>query len=72
MWLAAMDRLGVRPEECLAFEDSPVGVQSVTSAGIKVVALPNRITVLCKFPTVQLVIKPGEERNAKEILARLM
>lgn len=71
MWLVAMSKLEVRPEECLVFEDTPVGTQSATSAGVQVVALPNRITAYCKFPTAQLVIGPGEERSANDILARL-
>ncbi|MDO8589696.1 MAG: HAD family phosphatase [bacterium] len=72
VWLVAMKRLGVAPEECLAFEDSPAGVESVTSAGVRVVALPSPSTVSCSFPTAHTVIKPGERKNAREILARVM
>jgi HAD superfamily hydrolase (TIGR01509 family) len=36
---AALDRLGVAPEEALAFEDSPSGVASSVAAGIPTVAI---------------------------------
>jgi HAD superfamily hydrolase (TIGR01509 family) len=35
----ALERLGVKPENAIAFEDSPSGVRSAAGAGIKVVAL---------------------------------
>lgn len=71
MWWAAMKRLGVKAEECLAFEDTPVGVESATGAGVRVVALPSPTTASCSFPTAQMVIRPGERRDARDILARL-
>ncbi|GMH47895.1 hypothetical protein TrVE_jg8974 [Triparma verrucosa] len=42
MYLSASDRLGVRPEECLVFEDSKAGCASAISAGCHVVAVPDR------------------------------
>jgi HAD superfamily hydrolase (TIGR01509 family) len=35
----ALDRLGLTPEEALAFEDSPTGIASARGAGIRVVAI---------------------------------
>jgi sugar-phosphatase len=35
----AAKRLGFKPEECIAFEDSPVGIRSAKLAGCKVIAL---------------------------------
>jgi beta-phosphoglucomutase len=36
---AALERVGVRAEEAIVFEDSPAGVRSAVGAGIKVVGL---------------------------------
>src|SRR5439155_19797067 len=39
LFLAAAERLGVPPGECVAVEDSPSGVESALAAGMKVVAV---------------------------------
>ena len=39
LFLTAAERLGVPPEECVAVEDSPSGVESALAAGMKVVAV---------------------------------
>jgi sugar-phosphatase len=42
VYLRAAERLGVRPEECLALEDSPNGVLSAKAAGMYCIAVPDR------------------------------
>ncbi len=37
IYLLTLEKLGLRPEECIAIEDTGVGVQSAVSAGIKCV-----------------------------------
>lgn len=39
-YLAAACKLGVAPERCLAFEDSEIGIQSASSAGMATVRVP--------------------------------
>jgi HAD superfamily hydrolase (TIGR01509 family) len=39
IFLAAAERLGVGPSECLAFEDSPMGVAAARAAGMTCVAI---------------------------------
>ena len=49
VYLEAAARLGVQPDCCAAVEDSRNGIRSARSAGMRVIAIPNRI-----FP-------PGDE-----------
>jgi HAD superfamily hydrolase (TIGR01509 family) len=42
VYLEAARRLDVAPEECLAVEDSTNGIRSAATAGMTVVAVPNR------------------------------
>jgi HAD superfamily hydrolase (TIGR01509 family) len=44
VYLRAAARLGVNPGECVALEDSAVGVQAARAAGMRCVAVPNRLT----------------------------
>jgi HAD superfamily hydrolase (TIGR01509 family) len=41
VYLEAARRLGVAPERCAAVEDSQAGIRSASSAGMRVVAIPN-------------------------------
>ena len=42
VYLEAARRLGVDPERCVAVEDSHSGIRSAKSAGMRVIAIPNR------------------------------
>ena len=41
LYLLAATRLGVEPQDCIAFEDSENGARSAQSAGIRVVIVPD-------------------------------
>ena len=41
VYLQAARLLGVRPDECIAFEDSATGVRAARAAGMRVVAVPS-------------------------------
>jgi sugar-phosphatase len=41
VYLTAARRLGVAPTNCLAVEDSPYGIESARSAGMRCVAVPD-------------------------------
>ena len=43
-YLTAARKLGIAPERCVGFEDSPAGVASVKAAGMYCVAVPSDLT----------------------------
>lgn len=45
VYLSAMSRLGVDPTNCIAFEDSAIGVRAAKSAGAWVIAVPDRADI---------------------------
>jgi sugar-phosphatase len=42
VYIAAAQCLNVQPVNCLAIEDSPVGLKAALAAGMKCVVVPNR------------------------------
>jgi len=44
IYLEAARRIGCKPEECIAFEDTQSGVESAKDAGIACYAIPNEFT----------------------------
>ena len=66
-YLAAAELLGVRPEDCLAIEDSPTGVESASAAGVPVVAVPAVVPV--PPGPGHLVVPTLEGRGAAELYA---
>jgi HAD superfamily hydrolase (TIGR01509 family) len=44
LYLTVLERLGIRSDEAIAFEDSPLGIQAAKRAGLLCVAVPNRLT----------------------------
>ncbi len=47
-FLLAAQRLGIAPEDCLVFEDTELGIQAATAAGMASVRvpIPSRISAL--------------------------
>ena len=44
LYLDALERLGLRADEAIAFEDSPNGAIAAKAAGVYVVGVPNAVT----------------------------
>jgi HAD superfamily hydrolase (TIGR01509 family) len=55
-YLIALDKLGVAGHRAVALEDSARGVRAAKAAGLRCVAVPNRITVHNDFSHADLVV----------------
>ena len=70
LYLEALERVGVRPAEAIAFEDSPNGVRAARAAGIFCVAIPNEVTRDLGLEEADLVLDSLAELPPAELLAR--
>ena len=57
LFLLAAARLGVEPESCVVFEDSPNGLRAARAAGMWAVAVPRGLTKHLPLPDPHLVIE---------------
>jgi HAD superfamily hydrolase (TIGR01509 family) len=71
LFLLALERLGVGPNEAIVFEDSPNGVKAAHSAGIFVVAVPNPITSLLTIENANLTIPSLADLPLPELLSKV-
>ena len=62
VFLLAAERLGVKPEECLVLEDSKAGVIAGSTAGAKVIMVPDMFEPdeICKEKAYKIVENLGE------------
>jgi HAD superfamily hydrolase (TIGR01509 family) len=49
IYLKTMDKLGVKPAECVVLEDAPLGATAGKAAGAYVIAVPSRLTTHANF-----------------------
>jgi HAD superfamily hydrolase (TIGR01509 family) len=70
LYLEAAGLLGVRPDEAIAFEDSPIGVRAARAAGIFCVAIPNEVTRDLGLDEADLVLDSLADLPPAELLAR--
>lgn len=59
MYELAVKRLGLLPNQCVAFEDTHAGVESAVSAGLYVVAMPNEWSRGQNFSRAHRIIQGG-------------
>jgi HAD superfamily hydrolase (TIGR01509 family) len=71
VYLLATARLGVRPEESLALEDSPNGVRAAKAAGLRCLAVPGPMTRTLAFHEADAVADSLAERPLREWLRLL-
>jgi len=71
LFLLALDRLKVRKDEAIVFEDSPNGVKAAKSAGIFVVAVPNQITSLLSIDNANLTLTSLSDLSLANLLDKV-
>lgn len=73
VFLAAAERLGVRPEDCVVVEDAVPGVLAAKAAGMFCVAIPSVIDPLdSRFEQADLLVRGGMSAvDPTELLGRL-
>jgi HAD superfamily hydrolase (TIGR01509 family) len=71
LYLASLDCLGVAAGEAVAIEDSPNGVTAAKRAGLRCVAVPNRITASLDLSQADLRLTSLAEVMLPALLVRL-
>jgi HAD superfamily hydrolase (TIGR01509 family) len=71
LYLAVIECLGVNPTQAVAIEDSPNGIASAKSAGLRCVAVPNSITSRLDLSQADVVVGSLAEVTLDELLSRL-
>ena len=56
LYLEALERLGLRANEAVAFEDSPNGVRAAKAAGLFCVAVPNGVTAALALDEADVLV----------------
>ncbi len=74
VFLLAAERLGVKPEECLVLEDSKAGVIAGSSAGAKVIMVPDMFSPdeECKEKAYKIVKNLGEVIKLLDVSNRII
>lgn len=72
LYLKAMDRLQIQPEEGLVFEDSLHGLNAARKANLKTVVVTNPVTERLPFEDYHLKFKSMDEMSLKQLLQTLM
>jgi HAD superfamily hydrolase (TIGR01509 family) len=68
VYLAALDCLGVTPDEAIALEDSPHGVTAAKAAGLFCIAVPNEVTRPLDFHHADLVVDSLEALSLRDLM----
>lgn len=68
LYSLAVSRLGLRPEECAAVEDSLNGATAAVAAGVRVVVVPNDVTRTQPFPPNWPRLDDGYAGGLEEVL----
>ncbi len=68
VYIEAMRRLGVAPEECVIFEDSSHGLRAAVASGARAIAVPDPRWSRGDFTIADIVVESLEDRRLYEYL----
>ncbi|TDC79224.1 HAD family hydrolase [Streptomyces hainanensis] len=68
----ALRRLGLSPEEAIAFEDSPTGIRAARAAGVRCVTVPNDMTAELDLTHADLRVESFRHVDLAEIIVSLL
>jgi HAD superfamily hydrolase (TIGR01509 family) len=71
LFLSAAICLGLPPDACLVFEDSPNGILAARAAGMRCIAVPGAITRQLALPPADLVIDSLDAMPLTELLGKV-
>jgi putative hydrolase of the HAD superfamily len=71
LYLQAVEALGVKPEEALAFEDSDNGSRAAKAAGLWCVIVPNPVTENLDFRNYDLRIRSMGDQRLSDIIRQM-
>jgi HAD superfamily hydrolase (TIGR01509 family) len=71
LYLLALDRLVIGPDEAIVFEDSPNGITAAQAAGIFCVAVPNPISAQLSTEHADLTLPSLAEMQLPDLLRRV-
>ncbi len=69
VYIRAVKLLGKNAENCVAVEDTMIGVSAAKRAGLKAIALPGVFTSMHDFSEADLVVKSFKELNLRRMEA---
>ena len=71
LYQAALKALGLRPEEAIAFEDSPNGIIAAQAAGLFCVAVPNPVSRLLDVTHADLVLNSLADLPLEQLIQQV-
>lgn len=69
--MKAAECLGVKPEECIAFEDSVNGSIAAKRAGMKCVIVPNKVTKSLLFEHYDHRLESMAEMELEQLIEKI-
>lgn len=71
LFRTAVERLGILPEQAIAFEDSPNGILAAKRAGLYCVAVPSTLTKQTDTSRADIILNSLEDLSLEELIRQI-